>query len=74
MQVKIKLFATLRIDRFKEELRDINDGAEVAAIVRNLGIQEKELGAVLVNGRRVELKRVLVEGDVLAIFPLIGGG
>jgi molybdopterin converting factor small subunit len=29
---------------------------------------------MMVNNRHVKLDRVLIEGDTLALFPLLGGG
>jgi molybdopterin converting factor small subunit len=29
---------------------------------------------MMINSRHVKLERVLVEGDTLALFPLLGGG
>jgi sulfur-carrier protein len=74
MKVTVKLFATFRLGRFTVEERDYPSATTVATIVAELGIPEQELGIILVNSRHVGLDRQLAEGDVLAIFPLLGGG
>lgn len=74
MRVTVKLFATFRVDRFKVEERELSSGADVAHVVRELGIPESELGVVLVNGRHASLDQPLEEGDTLSLFPLVGGG
>ncbi len=74
MQVTVKLFATFRVGRFKVETRDIPVGTDIAQIVGDLGIAEKELGIVMVNSRHAPISQPLVEGDTLSLFPLVGGG
>lgn len=74
MQVTVKLFATFRIGRFKVEAREMQVGTDIAQIVGELGIAEKELGIVMVNGRHAPISQPLAEGDTLSLFPLVGGG
>ena len=74
MQVTVKLFASFRTDRTPIEIRDYPDGTTVADVVAEKGIPVGELGIMLINSRHVHLDRVLAEGDILAIFPLLGGG
>jgi molybdopterin converting factor small subunit len=74
MRITVKLFATFRTDRFKIEEREVPSGTEVGHIVRELGIAESELGIVLVNARHAALDQHLQEGDILSLFPLVGGG
>ncbi len=74
MQITVKLFATFRQDRFDIEPRDYPEGTTVSDVVRDLDLPEAQLGVLMVNSRHVELDRVLVDGETLAIFPLVGGG
>ena len=74
MQVDIKLFAGFRIGRFNNETRELLPDMTVVQIVRELGIPERHLGMVLVSDRRANLDQVLKDGDVLSLFPVIGGG
>lgn len=74
MKITIKLFASFRINRFSIEEREYPDGATVATIVSELGLPEQELGIMLINSRHVGLSHQPVDGDTLAIFPLLGGG
>lgn len=74
MNITVKLFATFRIDRFDIETRSYQAGTTVAEVVRELNLEEKELGIMLVNSRHVKLDHQLAEGDTLALFPLVGGG
>ena len=74
MQITVKLFATFREGRFTIESRDYPDGTTVGDIVKELKIPEEQLGILMVNSRHVDLERVMVDGETVAIFPLVGGG
>lgn len=74
MQITVKLFATFQIDRFKIQDREYPDGTSVEAVVLDLGLQDKKLGTALVNSLIVNLDQVLIDGDVLALFPMVAGG
>jgi molybdopterin converting factor small subunit len=74
MQITVKLFANFRHGRFNIELRQYQTGITVGQIVEELGIPKSELGILLVNSRHVGLDHELHDGDILALFPLVGGG
>jgi len=74
MKVTVKLFASFRTGRFEMETVDYPAGTTVADVADSLKLPQSELGIMLVNSRHVKLERVLVEGDTLALFPLLGGG
>lgn len=74
MQITVKLFATLRVGRFAEETRDYPAGTRIADIILELGIEEKEIGMIMLNNRHAEPDHELGNGDSLALFPLVGGG
>jgi sulfur-carrier protein len=74
MIVTVKLFATFRTGRFVAEERDVASGARVRQVVDELGIEAEAVGVTMANGRHIELDDELHPGDVLAIFPVIGGG
>ncbi len=74
MQVTVKLFATFRLGRFLAETREYPPGTTVGRIIEELELPENELGAVFVNYRHAEKDYQLQDGDILSIFPLVGGG
>jgi molybdopterin converting factor small subunit len=74
MNVKIKLFATLRDGRFEEQVRRYDPATTVGQVLENLNIPETEVKIVFVNNRHSKLDRELHDGDVVGIFPPIGGG
>jgi molybdopterin converting factor small subunit len=74
MTITIKLFASLREGRFDAAALSFPPGAVVREAIASLGIPATAAKIVLVNARHAEAEQVLNEGDVLAIFPPIGGG
>jgi molybdopterin converting factor small subunit len=74
MQITVKLFAHFRNNRFDKEVRTIAPGVTAGAIVTVLAIPEEEVGVILINGRHGSLNQSLAEGDILSLFPLVGGG
>jgi len=74
MKITVKLFASFRAGRFDIETGDYPDGTTVADVVESLKLRQAELGIMMVNNRHVKLERPLVDGETLAIFPLLGGG
>ena len=74
MKVTIKLFAGFRENRFKIEERDLPPGFTVANLLAELGIKEPELGVALINARHVLPEQELHEGEIISLFPKVGGG
>ena len=74
MKVLVKLFANLRDNREKESFMDLSDGSTPRDVIESLGIPFEDVAIIMINGRRKEADEVLLEDDVLAIFPPVGGG
>lgn len=74
MTITVKLFATFRIGRFAAMKQEYPLGTPVANVIKDLGIQEEEIGMLMLNSKHIEPQYALQEGDNLAIFPLVGGG
>ena len=74
MPITVKLFASLRTGRFEMETRDYAPGMTGLTIVRGIGLPEKDIRLVFINGRHASLTDPLSDGDTLALFPPIGGG
>jgi sulfur carrier protein ThiS len=74
MIVTIKLFATFRTGRFGEETREYSANTTVGDILKELNLPVDEIGATLINHKHVEEDQMLLDGDTLSIFPLVGGG
>ena len=74
MNVTVKLFAYFRDNRFIKEEWEPDQGTKVVDIVNKLKIDPEELGVRMINSRHTTLETELQEGDILAIFPVVGGG
>lgn len=74
MEVNVKLFATLREGRFKEKTTEVDDNSKVNNVIEKYEIPVEEVAICFVNGRDVDKDHVLQNGDVLSLFPPVGGG
>jgi sulfur carrier protein ThiS len=84
MQITFKLYASLGDylpadkRRGNEMPLTVADGATVQSVIEPFGLPMKLVHLVLVNGHYIapadRPTKVLVEGDVLAIWPPIAGG
>ena len=74
MEIEVRLFATFRKGRWKNKYLKFDREISIREIIEQLEIKEEELGIVLVNGRHRDIDNRLKDGDVLALFPPIGGG
>lgn len=74
MWITVRLFANFRENRFKEARRQYPTGTTVGDVATDLEIDPGLIGMIFIHGRAAELDRVLGDDDVLALFPLLGGG
>ena len=79
MRVTVKLFATLV--RFKDGSRagrpfevELPEGSLVQDLVSSLNIPLEETHVVFINNIIVETRSRLEDGDVVGLFPPVGGG
>jgi molybdopterin converting factor small subunit len=74
VEVKVKLFATLREGRFDEKLMSLDEGSTPLSVIDAIGLAQDAVTVVFINSRHAAKDRPLAEGDVLALFPPVGGG
>ena len=74
MKITVKLFASFQAGRFNVEIREYPEPTLIGDVVREQNIPEEKIGIVLLNAVHAKLHQPLKEGDILAIFPLVGGG
>jgi sulfur-carrier protein len=74
MEVRVKLFASLRRGRFEVCSLKFGEGVLVRDVLSIPGIPEEDVSLIFVNGCAVEKCSLLKGKDHLAIFPPIGGG
>lgn len=74
MKVTVKLFALLRDGRGKQVELELAGAATVSSALLALGIQHSAVSMLLVNGQSANLDTALADGDVVSVFPPVGGG
>ncbi|NLY86694.1 MAG: MoaD/ThiS family protein [Tissierellia bacterium] len=74
MSVEVRLFATFREGRQNKYFLELDDGTTVLDVLNLLNINPEEASIILINGKNVDVTKVLSNGDVLSLFPPVGGG
>jgi molybdopterin synthase sulfur carrier subunit len=74
MAVLVKVYATLRTYTDGEGTIHMDQAETVKDVLERLGVPEKDVKNVMVNGRRRDLDHRLADGDRVALFPPIAGG
>lgn len=72
--ITVKLFATFRQGRFKVQTMQYPEGTTIQDVVDALNIDPPEVGVIFVNGISADLSQTLNDGEILSIFPMVGGG
>jgi len=73
MTVQVRLFATLRLGRFKKKEMTF-EAPTPRSILKELEIDLEDVAILLVNGRDGDFDQDLISGDTLSVFPPVGGG
>ena len=80
MRITVRLLASYRqyLPAHSDELAgytfETADGARVGDVLAALPVPQDDFFTVLVNGRHATHDQVLHEGDLLSVFPAVGGG
>ncbi|MFP4557605.1 MAG: MoaD/ThiS family protein [Bacteroidales bacterium] len=74
MQIKVKLFATLREGREREQTMELPNDTTPSVIIEKLNIPLEDIAILFINGRDAMFDQKLNDGDTLSIFPPVGGG
>jgi len=74
MKIKVKLFATLRKERFDEKYFEIDNGSDIEYLLKKIQLKKEEIAIIFINGKHADLNTVISDGDDIALFPPIGGG
>lgn len=53
---------------------DLKEGSTPLEVSQGLKIPEEDVAIIMINGRGAKKDSPLKEGDVLALFPPVGGG
>lgn len=74
INVEVRLFAYFREGREKKQIITLAEGTEISNVLDMLNIKEEEVSILLLNGRDGPSDRKLKNGDIVALFPPVGGG
>ncbi len=72
--IEVRLFATLREGRDKISMLDSNQYKTIGAVLGYFSIPIEEVAIILINGHHAVPDAPVKDGDVLALFPPLGGG
>ena len=79
MEIEVRLFATLQEylpkggSRYSSKLR-VGRGNTIKNVLNKLKIPKKIPKLLFLNGKQVNEDSILQPGDVISIFPPVGGG
>ena len=74
MAILVKVYATLRKYTDGEGTIHMDQAETVKDVLEKLGVHEKDVKNIIVNGRRRDLDHRVADGDRVALFPPIAGG
>jgi molybdopterin converting factor small subunit len=75
INITVKLFAQYREGRYKIAQKNYKVNTQVKELIKELGITKiSPLGVLMINSRHESEEYILKEGDIVALFPKIGGG
>lgn len=74
MKLEVRLFANLRQGRGKKITMEIEAGMTPLQVMEKLHIKSEEVSILLVNGLSAERDKQLNDGDIMSLFPPVGGG
>ena len=72
--IEVRLFAGLRQGRQKIYQMEPSSIATVQDIMDRLSIDRKEVNILLVNGFHQKPETEVHDGDIVSLFPAVGGG
>ena len=72
--IEVRVFATLREGRDKITMMDAAGITCAGDIIAKLDIPPEEVSILLINGFHQKPKSPVKDGDVVALFPPVGGG
>ena len=72
--IEVRLFAGLRQGRQKIYFMEPESVKNVQNIMDVLNIDRKEVNILLINGFHQKPETPVKDGDIVAIFPPVGGG
>jgi len=72
--IEVRLFATLRQGREKIVMLHSDNFSTAGDIIRHLNIPLEDVSILLINGFHKTPQTPVQDGDIVALFPPVGGG
>ncbi len=72
--IEVRVFSSLRKGRDKITMLPAEDFTKVADILRHMDISTQEVAILLINGFHSKPEDTVKDGDIVALFPAVGGG
>lgn len=72
--IEVRLFAGLRQGRQKIYQMEPDSIAAVQDIMDRLSIDRREVNILLINGFHQKPETEVKDGDIVSLFPAVGGG
>lgn len=72
--IEVRLFATLREGRGKILMLDPAGILSAGDVLHRLDIPSADVAILLINGFHAKPEAPVTDGDILALFPPVGGG
>ena len=72
--IEVRVFATLRQGREKVTMLEPQGIACAGDILEKLNLSREEVSILLINGFHQKPEASVKDGDILALFPPVGGG
>ena len=72
--IEVRFFATLRDGRGKITQVPAEEVSTAADLLRRFAIPEEEVAILLINGFHSKPEDPVKDGDIVSLFPPVGGG
>ena len=72
--IEVRVFATLRQGRDKVTMLPAEGFSKAGDIIRHMDIPAEEVSILLINGFHKKPEDAVKAGDIIALFPPVGGG
>lgn len=72
--ITVKVFADLRKFQDPETTYSVDGPVRISSVLRNLSLPFEKIKIIFVNGRHASIEDMVSSGDVLSLFPPVGGG
>lgn len=72
--IEVRFFSTLRVGRGKITEVPAEDACTAGDLLRRFDIPAEEVSILLINGFHSKPEDPVKDGDVVSLFPPVGGG